>query len=137
MDIHETGPKTPNNKKILVVEDEIPILKALTDKLTREGFIALEATDGAEGLKIALRERPDAILLDLVMPEMTGLDVLKNLRGANPWGKQVPVIILTNLDLDNNRLLREISENEPSYYLVKSAWKIEDVVKKIKECVGI
>ena len=137
MDIHETGAQTPNNKKILVVEDEIPILKALTDKLTREGFIALEATDGAEGLKIALRERPDAILLDLVMPEMTGLDVLKNLRGANPWGKQVPVIILTNLDLDNNRLLREISENEPSYYLVKSAWKIEDVVKKIKECVGI
>ena len=137
MDIHETGAQTPNNKKILVVEDEIPILKALTDKLTREGFIALEATDGAQGLTIALRERPDAILLDLVMPEMTGLDVLKNLRGANPWGKQVPVIILTNLDLDNNRLLREISENEPSYYLVKSAWKIEDVVKKIKECVGI
>ena len=131
----DAGPKKLN-KKVLVVDDEVPLLRAMVDKFTREGFTTLEAKDGAEGLKLALSERPDIILLDLVMPEMTGLDVLKNLRGTDEWGKRVPIIILTNLT-GNDRLLHQISQNEATDYMVKSNWKMEDVIKKVKERVGI
>lgn len=136
MAINEAELNKPNSKKILVVDDEIQLLKALVEKFTREGFTALEAKDGVEGLKVALRERPDIILLDLVMPEMTGLDVLKKLRETDEWGKKVPIIILTNLT-GNDRLMHQISQNEATDYIVKSNWKMEDVVKKVKGFLGI
>lgn len=124
-----------SNKKVLIVEDEAPLLQILVEKFTREGFTALGAKDGAEGLKMALSEQPDVILLDLVMPEVTGLDVLKKLRGANEWGEKVPIIILTNLGL-NDRLQGEISKYEPAYCLIKSDWEIEAIVEKVKKLVS-
>lgn len=136
MDTNTTGPVGPNNKKILVVEDEIALLKVLVEKFTREGFTTFEAQDGVEGLNVALKERPDIILLDLVMPKMTGLDVLKKLRETDEWGKKVPIIILTNLT-GNDRLMHQISQNEATDYIVKSNWKMEDMVKKVKGFLGI
>lgn len=130
------GLNQSNQKKVLVVEDETPLLRALTDEFTRQGLIALGAANGAEGLAMALKERPDVILLDLVMPEMTGLDVLKKVRGTDAWGSSVPIIILTNLGV-SNQLLQEILKNKPSYFLTKSDWKMEDIIKKVKECVGM
>mgnify|MGYP001559852829 CR=1 FL=1 len=120
-------------KTILIVEDELSLRNALCDKLTHEGFAVLEAKNGKEGLEVALREHPDLILLDLVMPKMDGMTMMKKLRGENEWSKTVPVIILTNLAGDNDQLLQDINETEPSYYIVKSNWKIEDVVAKIQE----
>ncbi len=134
--MNEAEPKRQINKKVLVVDDEIPLLKVLIDKFTHEGFTTLEAKDGAEGLKVALSERPDVILLDLVMPEMTGLEVLKKLRGTDEWGKHVPIIIFTNLT-GNDRLMHEISQHEATDYIVKSNWKMDDVVKKVKGFLGI
>ena len=66
-----------NNKTILIVEDEVPMIKALVDKFRREGFAVLEAGDGEDGLKIAMEKRPDLILLDIVMPKMDGMDMMK------------------------------------------------------------
>ena len=121
-----------NSKRILVIEDEATFRKMLIEKLAREGFNTLEAADGAEGLELAMSEKPDAILLDLLLPVMNGIEVLKKLR-ADEWGKNVPIVILTNLDLDDP-LLREISKNEPSYYLMKKDCDINDVILKVKEC---
>ncbi len=123
--------------KILIVEDETPLMNALRDKLVREGFMAFGAKNGEEGLKTALEEHPDLILLDLVMPKMDGMTMLKKLRSQNEWGKTARVIILTNLTSADEQRNRDVAENEPSYYLVKSDWKIEDVVKKIKEELGL
>lgn len=122
-------------KKALVVDDETALLEILLEKLTREGFAALGAKDGKEGLDAALKEKPDVILLDLVMPEVTGLDVLKKLREAGEWGKNVPVVVLTNLSL-NERLSGEILKYNPAYCLVKGDWKIEDVIEKVKEAAS-
>lgn len=119
-------------KKVLIVEDETALREALVDKLTREGFDALEAKDGEEGLKIALKEHPGLILLDIIMPKMDGMTMMKKLR-EDEWGKGVPIILLTNLSATEEKIIKGIVENEPSYYLVKSDWKIEDVVKKVKE----
>lgn len=120
------------NKKVLVIEDETALLRALIDKLAREGFATLEAENGAKGLEIALREKPDVVLLDLVMPEMTGLDVLKGIRNESEWGKGVPIIILTNLSV-NERLFHELAEHNPTDFLIKGEAKIEEVVAKVKE----
>lgn len=121
---------------ILIVEDEVSMRNVLRDKLTREGFATLEAKNGEEGLKVSLREHPDLILLDIVMPKLDGMTMLKKLRAENEWGESVPVIILTNLTSDNEQRMRDVTEVEPTYYLVKTDWKIEDVVVKIRERLG-
>ena len=119
-----------NKKTILVVEDEISLLNALCDKLTRENFAVLEAKNGEEGLEVALREHPDLILLDIIMPVMDGITMLKKLR-EDAWGKNAKVIILTNLS--DNEKMAEALEQKSHEYLVKSDWKIEDVVAKVRE----
>lgn len=119
-----------DNKRVLVVEDEKSIRNALRDRLIREGFAVLEAQDGQEGLDISLREHPDIILLDLLMPVMDGLTMLKELR-KNNWGKDVKVIILTNLS-DSEKVDEAIARGTHDY-LVKTDWKLEDVIKKISD----
>lgn len=121
-----------NNKTVLIVEDHVPVRTALAEKLTKEGFTTLEAKDGEEGLAMALDKKPGLILLDLIMPRMSGMAMLEKLRKEGEWGKSVPVVILTNLNPDD-KIMREVVETEPAYYLVKADWKIEDVVKKVKE----
>ena len=123
---------TTENKTILIVEDEQDLREALADKLTREAFTVLEAKNGKEGLDKALGEHPDLILLDIVMPEMDGMTVLRKLR-EDTWGKTVPVILLTNLSATEESIIEEMVKYAPSHYLVKSDWKIKDVVEKIKE----
>lgn len=122
-------------KTILVVEDERSILKAIVDKLKIEGFNTLQAENGEDGLKTALDSQPNLILLDLIMPKMTGLQMMRLLRGSNPYGKSVPIIILTNLSA-TDQINAEVSKDEPSYYLVKTDWKIDDVIKKIRETLN-
>jgi DNA-binding response OmpR family regulator len=124
-----------NTKKytVLVVEDEPAMSQALKDNLISEGFDVLQAKDGAEGLAAASASRPDIILLDILMPIMDGLTMMQKLRALNSWGKKVPIILLTNLSPDEDRIVRRITEDEPAYYLVKTDWKISDVVEKIRE----
>ncbi len=124
------------NKKILVieeVEDDLSLRNVLHDKFALEGFGVLEAKDGEEGLAIALREHPDIILLDIVLPKMDGLTMMKKLRETDEWGKNVPIILLTNLSADDDKIMKAITNDTPAYYLVKSNWSIEDLVEKIKE----
>ena len=118
--------------RILIVEDEVKQLEALMNKFSREDFVVLEAKNGKVGLEIALREHPDLILLDVIMPVMDGMTMLKKLR-EDKWGKHIPVIILTNLTSADDARNRDVTELEPACYLVKSDWKLEDVVKKVKE----
>ncbi len=122
------------SKKILIVEDEQDLRQELVDKFTREGFVALRAKNGEEGLKIALVEHPDLILLDVVMPVMDGITMAKKLR-QDKWGHNVPVIMLTNLS-DVEKVSKAM-ESGIFEYLVKSDWKIQDVVKKVKEKLGL
>ena len=102
-----------NEKKVLIVEDHGPIRQALAEKLVHEGMVALEAKDGEEGLATALKEKPDLILLDIIMPRMGGMAMLEELR-KDDWGKKVPVIILSNLSPDD-KIMREVVETEPVY----------------------
>ncbi len=132
----KTNTKGDKEKKvwtIAIVEDEASQRKALSEKFTREGFNVLEARDGEAGFKLVTKEHPDIILLDIMMPEMDGLTMMKKLRKSSKWGKSVPVILLTNLSADNDEIIQRISEDEPSYYLLKANWSIGDVVEKVNE----
>ena len=89
-------------KKILVIEDEKNIVDILVFNLIREGYDTLEAYDGATGLRLALEQDPDLILLDLMLPEMDGFEVCRRLRGE---GRATPVIMLTARDEETDKVL--------------------------------
>lgn len=102
----------------------------MRDKLSREGFIVVRTKNGEEGLSAALSGHPDLILLDILMPKMDGITMLKELR-KNEWGKNVQVILLTNLsDVEN---ISEALNNNVTDYLIKSDWNIKEVISRIKE----
>lgn len=115
--------------KILIVEDDLDLLEVLRNKFTIEQFEVAQAPDGKVGLEEALRNHPDLILLDIVMPVMDGMSMLKKLR-EDSWGKDVPVILLTNLS--DEKKVAEGLKHGVYDYLVKADWNISDVVKKVK-----
>jgi len=123
-------------KKILIVEDEEAMLRLLSDALSEAGFQVVTAKDGVQGLGNAKTYHPDLILLDIILPEMDGITMMKTLRETDEWGKNVPIIVLTNLNADD-AIMKAVVDNEPSYYLVKTNWEVDDVVRKVKERLGM
>jgi len=119
-------------KTILIIEDEKSLRGALVDFLHLKNFLTLEAKNGREGVEIALAKHPELILLDIIMPEMDGIATLKNLR-LDIWGEKVPVIILTNLSATKEQLIDYKIPSRPTYYLIKSDWKLYDIVNKIED----
>jgi DNA-binding response OmpR family regulator len=83
------------NKKILIIEDEFSLLNVLEMKFEQSGYEVLTAPDGKKGINTAKNEKPDLILLDIIMPEMDGFEVLKKLKEEMKT-KEIPVVILTN-----------------------------------------
>ncbi len=93
---------TTTKRKILIVEDEPVFLDVLTEKFKNLNFDVVTASNGKEGLQIAERDHPDAIVTDLTMPIMDGVEFIRNLRAKDSWGKKVFVIILSNRgDMDS------------------------------------
>lgn len=91
------------NVKILVVDDEPDILEFIQYNLVREGFEVLTATDGSEGLKIAEREKPDLIVLDIMMPKMDGVELCRNLRSKRQFD-QTLIAFLTAREEDYSQI---------------------------------
>ncbi len=116
-------------KKILIVEDEQALGKILVDKLNNQGYVTFYEENGQNGLTMALSEHPDLIILDLMMPVMDGIEMLKNLRQDN-WGKNAKVIIMTNITHDQK--MEDAIKYGVYEYLVKSNWDLDDVIEKIK-----
>jgi DNA-binding response OmpR family regulator len=109
------------------------MLNALTDKFKQEGCVVIRAENGKVAIDLATKERPDVLLLDILMPKMSGMEVLDKVRTGSDWGKKVPIIMLTNLSPDEE-IMGGVVKNEPSYYLIKSDWKLYDVVEKVRDC---
>lgn len=117
-------------KKVLFIEDEPTLQKTVGEILKQEGFEIFEALDGESGLAFAKSEKPDLILLDLILPKKNGFEVLEELR-EYPETANIKVIVLTNLEssADIERALALGATN----YLVKANYNLEEVVTKIKE----
>lgn len=117
-------------KKILFVEDEAVLQKTFSDLITKEGFEVISALDGEAGLRQAKAQKPDLILLDVILPKVNGFDVLKKLK-EDPETKEIPVIVLTNLEAveDVDQALKLGAKS----YLVKTNYSLEELVEKINQ----
>jgi len=122
------------NKKILVIEDEATLQKALNEVLSKEGYEVLSSLDGLKGLELAQEERPDLILLDIILPKMDGFEVLKKIK-ENDDISQIPIIILTNLSDVSD--IQKALDLGATTYLIKADFHIEDVLKKIEKVLDI
>jgi DNA-binding response OmpR family regulator len=119
----------PNGKKIMIVEDDSFVLDIYQTKLSQEGYSVIEARNGVEAMKKMEKEKPDLVLLDIVMPYMDGIEVLKKMKESDEL-KNVPVILLTNLSQKE-----EINVGlglGASDYLIKSHFTPSEVMEKIK-----
>lgn len=121
-----------DTKKILIVEDDTVLLQMLGNVLREHGFTVFEAQNGIEGIAHIKNDTPDLVLLDIDMPQMGGLFMLKTIRKN---GDKTPVIMLTNINNPNS--VADAAEYGVSAYLVKSDWEIDDIVKKIKDYLHI
>lgn len=115
------------NKKIMIVEDEKPMLKVLTMKLQNEGFKIGNASDCDELFQELKKESFDLIILDLMLPKMSGFEILEKLRKENI---QTPVIIASNLSQEEDK--KRAMDLGAVDYIVKSDISLMEIVEKIK-----
>jgi CheY-like chemotaxis protein len=120
-------------KTILVVEDDPVLLKMYTEKFTFEGFSVLNAKDGEEAFEVATKGGVDIILLDIMLPRISGTDFLEKLR-QDERGKSLPVVALTNLAEEGEK--QKALKLGVKEYIVKAMQTPEQVVEKIKKYIG-
>ncbi len=116
-------------KKILFIEDEPALQKAVTGALGEEGYAVFSALNGDDGVRIAKQDLPDLILLDLVLPQKNGFEVLAELKKDPTTGK-IPVIIMSNLE--GSAEVDQALALGATTFLVKMNYKLDEVVEKIK-----
>lgn len=119
--------------KILLVEDDQDLQEMYETKFAMEGFEVVKAENGAEALNKVSSENPKIVLLDIVMPEVDGFQVLKDLK-ANPATKEIPVILLTNLGQEGD--IKKGMELGAADYLIKANFTPNEVVGKVKKALG-
>jgi len=120
-------------KKILLVEDEAALQKTLGEVLKQEKYEVFPAYNGEEGFNLAKTEKPDLILLDLILPKMNGFEVLEKLK-ADEECKDIPVVVLTNLE--GSQDIGRVIELGATTYLVKAEYSLEELMVKIKKALG-
>ena len=120
-------------KKILFIEDESTLQKTFGEILKQEGYEMIPALNGEIGLRLAKTQKPDLILLDLILPKVHGFEVLKKLK-EDVETKDIPVIVLTNLEGIGD--VDKAIELGATTYLVKAQYSLEELVEKIKKVLG-
>ena len=119
--------------KLLLVEDDINLRDIYSARFMAEQYTVITAADGEEALATAVRERPDLIILDVMMPKISGFDVLDILR-STPETKETKIIMMTALSQETDKARGEaLGVNK---YLIKSQVTLEDVVQAVKEIIN-
>jgi DNA-binding response OmpR family regulator len=122
-------------KKILVVEDDAAMRELVTHKLLSNGFEIKQAEDGKQALELFDSEKPDLILLDLMIPEIDGFHVLENIRKrTDPKAANTPVIVLSNLWSSKDILSTQALQVQA--YMVKAYFTTEEILEKVKEVLA-
>lgn len=117
-----------NKKKVMIVEDDVFIRDIYQVKFSQEGFEVIVAEDGIKALEKLKEVTPDIILLDIIMPYMNGIEVLKNIK-SNDLLKNIPIIMLTNIS--EKEKVSEGMELGVQDYLIKSHFTPSEVVHKV------
>ena len=125
--------QTPKKPLILLIEDDSLLIKMYKAKFIAEGFEVIIASEGESGLKMALENPVSFIILDVMMPKLSGLDVLEKLR-QNPKGKAIPVIVLSNLDQEEKS--KKAVQLGAKEFLVKANFTPAQIVEKVRKYLG-
>ena len=123
----------PNSKKILLVEDEDFIRDLYVRQLTKEGFQVKSAPDGQTGLNALKAEQFDLLLLDIMLPGMNGLQLLREFKTNNP---QSPMITILLTNLGQEAVIKEGFELGAQAYLIKASYTPDQVVTEVKNALG-
>jgi len=121
-----------DQKKILVVEDDRFLSLVLKGRLEKEGFIVLQAFDGEEGLAMVKKEMPDLVMLDLIMPKMSGFELLEKVS-MDPQLSGIPVVVASNLGQESD--IQKAKNLGVLEYYVKVRTSVDDLVKMLKQMV--
>lgn len=124
----------PTKRKVLLVEDDGFLASIYAQKLELEGFDVVFATNGEDGLKLADKDHPDLILLDLLMPKMDGFEMLATLK-ANTATKDIPVLILTNVGQRDD--VERCMKLGAAGYVIKAHSLPHETVKRVKEILHV
>ncbi len=126
--------QTLASKKVLLVDDDPLIIRMYQLNFTRNGYEVITAFDGEGAVMSAKKDKPDIILLDLMMPKMNGVETLKILKNDADT-KDIPVIILSNLG-DSQDDMKKAKEMGALDYLVKSETDLKILTDRVKEVLG-
>lgn len=116
-------------KKILIIEDDKFLRELIAQKIVKEGYDISEAIDGEEGIKKIKEEKPDMVLLDLILPGIDGFEVLSKMK-EDPFLAQIPVIILSNLGQKDD--IEKGLKLGAADYLIKAHFTPGEIIEKIK-----
>lgn len=116
-------------KIVFIVEDDVFLVKAYQIKLEKKGIKVWIATDGKEALTFLEKDPPSAVMLDLMLPHVSGFEILAAIRQHENW-KKVPVFVLTNLGQPQDT--QRCQELGVAEYIVKANTKINDIIEKVK-----
>ncbi len=122
-------------KRILIVEDDVNLSKLMKDQLESAGYTVDVAMNGEAGER-ALDKSPNLILLDIMLPQMSGLELMKRVREKNDWGKTVPIVIISNLTPDSVEIIDSVAAYEPVYYIVKADFALADLTEKVNDILN-
>lgn len=127
------APQASLDQTVLLIEDDPLLVKMYQTKFETEGFKVLTVSDGETGLKTALEQKVDFIILDMMMPKMSGLDLLTKLR-QDPRGQSIPVIVLSNLaQQEQAQKAIQLGAKE---FLLKANFTPSQVVAKVRQYLG-
>jgi len=118
------------SKTLLIIDDDEFLLDIYKHKLTKEGFAVDTAKDAEEAFELMKKNKPNLIILDLIMPGMSGFDMLEQLKATTGLSK-IPVIVLTNLGQEEDR--KRCLELGAKEYYVKTATSLQQIINRIKE----
>ena len=123
-------------KKILIVEDEIPLLDSYAESVETAGYVPLKASDGYQALDILSNnlDQIDLVLLDLMMPGVDGLEVLKTVRNNEDKYGKMPIVVLTNMTSES--VVKESFALGATSYLVKTDLDYDGLVKELAKFFG-
>ncbi|MCA9392141.1 response regulator [candidate division WWE3 bacterium] len=118
-----------SKEKILIIEDDFFIRELYDRQFTKDGYTVVTSEDGPDGLVKASSEHPNLILLDIMLPKLNGLDLLRTLKSKDET-KDIPVILLTNLGQES--VIKEGFEYGAESYLIKSAYTPSQIIDEVK-----
>lgn len=116
-------------QKIVLIEDDEILAKVITEELSEAGFRVMAAHDGEAGLKLVKSEKPDLVLLDIVLPKKPGFEILEEIK-RSPDTRHIPVIVITMLSQDED--IKKGLALGASDYIVKSQHAVAEIAEKIK-----